>query len=156
MTARLFALWLLRTLRDAGWAPASVFGIHVLASRVFGIYARFPNFDVVMHLLGGAAIAYFLHVMALHGSQCRVLGPYHRRSHVLLIFAWTCTAAVFWEFAEWLSDRYLGSHAQMGDLDDTLKDILMGMVGGTLFLGIFVAIGRIPREKDEASLQPRE
>ena len=44
----------------------------------------------------------------------------------------------------------------MGDLDDTLKDILMGMVGGTLFLGIFVAIGRIPREKDEASLQPRE
>jgi hypothetical protein len=139
-----FSSWALRTLRDAGWAPTAVFGLHLLASRVFHIYARFPGFDVPMHLFGGAAIAFFFHTAALHGARRQVLGPYHRLSHLALVFSWTCTAAVFWEFGEWFADHYLGSHAQNGDLDDTLKDILVGIAGGSVFLAVFVATGRIP------------
>jgi hypothetical protein len=43
-----------------------------------------------------------------------------------------CLAAVFWEFAEWTADHTLGTHCQLG-LDDTLGDIVMGLLGGSVF-----------------------
>jgi hypothetical protein len=144
MSLRPYGAWVLGTLRDAGWAPALVFALHVVASRGFHVYDRFPLFDVPMHFLGGAAMAYFFHTAALNGARLRVLGPYQRLSHLALVFAWVCTVAVCWEFAEWITDHYFGTHAQMGDLDDTLKDILVGMVGGSVLLAAFVATGRIP------------
>ncbi len=52
----------------------------------------------------------------------------------ILLFALACTAAVFWEFAEWIADRYLGTHCQMNDLYDTLLDLLMGVLGALAFL----------------------
>ncbi len=145
-----YGSWVWQTLRDAGWAPAAVFALHLVASRVFHLYARFPKFDIPMHFLGGAAIAFFFHAAALNGARRQVLAPYQRLSHLALVFAWTCTAAVFWEFGEWLTDHYLGTHAQDGDLDDTLKDILVGMIGGSVLLAVFVALGRIPRQGERA------
>jgi di/tricarboxylate transporter len=53
----------------------------------------------------------------------------------VIVLGLTCAATVFWEFAEFLSDRYLGTHAQ-GALDDTLSDMLFGILGGTAFAAI--------------------
>ena len=52
----------------------------------------------------------------------------------VLIFGLVGTIAVFWEFAEWTSDRYFGTNCQMRDLDDTLLDQLMGLVGAAAYL----------------------
>jgi hypothetical protein len=120
-------------LRRAAWPPATVFGIHVTASRAFDAYARWPWLDVLMHLLGGLAIACCfartLEVLARHDAAARVDG----RLAALLVFALTCSAAVFWEFAEFVSDRYAGTTAQLG-LEDTLLDLLLGIAGGTAYL----------------------
>jgi len=129
----LFATWLFSALRQAGWAPASVYVVHVVAARGFRAYQRFPQFDVPMHLLGGVAIAYFFHTAALNGARLGCLAPYHRLTHLILVFGLTCAAALGWEFWEFLSDRYLGSHS-LGDRNDTLLDLLLGVLGGVSFL----------------------
>ena len=55
------------------------------------------------------------------------------------MFFATGTTTVFWEFAEFINDHYFGGHSQAG-LTDTMKDMLMGISGGTALL-----LGLIPR-----------
>jgi hypothetical protein len=86
-----------------------------------------------MHVLGGAVIAYFFHGASIAASRRDVIGPFHRITHIVLVFALTCTAAVFWEFGEFVVDRTFGTHAQLG-LDDTLGDMLLGICGGTVLI----------------------
>lgn len=135
MKADRFLSWSLEAVRRGGWPAIAVFTLHVIASRFLHAYLRFPSLDIPMHFLGGAAIAYFFHRASLAASGHGILGPSHRGTHSVLVFALTSTAAVFWEFAEFLSDRFFGTHAQLG-LEDTLGDMLLGICGGITLLGV--------------------
>jgi hypothetical protein len=88
-----------------------------------------------MHFLGGVAICHFYHRASINASALGVVGPFHPITHAVLVFTSVTTTTVLWEFAEYASDRGLGTHAQV-DLDDTLLDMLLGMVGGTLYLTV--------------------
>ena len=120
--------------RRYGWYPIAVFLTHEYCSHVLDGYGRWPAIDIPMHFLGGCAMAYFLDG-ALRTFQNRALlrAPEPVLRFVLL-FALVGTIAVFWEFAEWTSDRYFGTNCQMRDLDDTLLDQFMGLVGGLAYL----------------------
>src|SRR5262245_12389905 len=125
--------WLLSALLQAGWAPTAVFLFHAFASRVLRLYEDPPASDVAMHALGGIAIAFFFWRAGLLAAGAGVIGAINRTGLSVMVFGLTCAAAVFWEFGEYLSDRYLGTRAQLG-LDDTLGDMLVGIVGGVAFL----------------------
>lgn len=120
-------------LTRALWPPALVFGVHLVLSRGLHAYDELPSRDLAMHLVGGGAIACCfartLDALQRHGTVA-ALDP---KLRLVLIFASTCSAAVFWEFAEFLSDRFLGTSSQLG-LEDTLADMLLGIVGGVVFL----------------------
>ena len=123
--------WVFSGVRVAGWAPIAVFAVHVALLRA-GAYSA-PSMDVAMHLLGGAAIAFFVW-RSIHLPESRsVLGSLTPVGSGLLTSTATATAAVVWEFAEWFSDRYLGTHAQLW-LGDTLLDMLLGMAGGLVYV----------------------
>src|SRR5262245_35746481 len=117
--------WLLQTLRRAGWAPILVFGLHVVAARVLGLYRLWPPTDIPMHFFGGVAIAFFFAHAYRAAEELDLLGQPSAVLYVVMVFALTCSATVFWEFAEFLSDRYFGTHMQNG-LEDTLGDMLIG------------------------------
>ena len=125
--------WFLSALLQAGWAPTAVFLFHAFASRVLRLYEDHPASDVAMHALGGIAIAFFFWRAGLLAAGAGVIGAINRTGLSVMVFGLTCAAAVFWEFGEYLSDRYLGTRAQLG-LDDTLGDMLVGIVGGVAFL----------------------
>src|SRR5262245_18585706 len=125
--------WLLSALLQAGWAPAGVFLLHAFASRVLHLYEHQPASDIAMHSLGGIAIAFFFWREGFLAAGAGVLGAINRTGLSVMVFGLTCAAAAFWEFGEYLSDRYLGTRAQLG-LDDTLGDMLVGIVGGLAFL----------------------
>jgi len=131
--AKIHRPWFIVALLETGWAPAAVFVLHVLASRVFMLYIAYPDLDIPMHVLGGVAIALFFWRAVILASGADVIGSVNRTGVGVIVFGLTCAAAVFWEFAEYLSDRYLGTRAQLG-LDDTLGDMLSGIVGGTVFI----------------------
>ena len=129
---------------SGAWAPLGVFVVHCVASLGFDAYDRLPWFDVPMHVLGGLAIAYFI-----DRSLWLVLPPhasFPRRRHVeaVLIFSLVCTGAVLWELAEFLADRWAGTDSQIG-LEDTLGDLLVGMLGGLAYLALRAILVLRPR-----------
>lgn len=130
---RSFLAATLATLRRHGWLPFAVFLAHECCSHVVDGYARWPAIDIPLHFLGGFAIAAFaggaLRIFAGRG----LVRPPDPILRILLLFALACTAAVFWEFAEWTADRFFGTHCQLS-LADTLLDLFMGMLGGLAFL----------------------
>jgi hypothetical protein len=82
-----------------------------------------------MHLLGGVALAILvsgLLVQAVGNGWCPDTG---RLITLVLVISLVVTGAVFWEFYEWMSDWFLGTHFQ-ADLDDTMKDLVFGLLGG--------------------------
>jgi hypothetical protein len=98
--AKLIALlnWSENSLREAAWAPLLVFGIHVMALRVFNTYERFPYLDLAMHFFGGVGMAFFFHRASINASLLSIIRPYHAVRHRLFVFTATCTVAVSWEF----------------------------------------------------------
>src|SRR5688572_21848562 len=119
----------LRMLLGGSWPPLVVFLLHLFFSRVVGWYRDWPALDIPVHIAGGMAIAHFFQRLVLPATTRLVmLRPW---AGAVFVLSLTCTAAVWWEFAEYLSDRYMGTHAQ-GGLNDTLGDMFMGVAGGVL------------------------
>lgn len=119
-------------LRDAAWAPAAVFLLHLVASGV-GAYGRIRWLDLPFHLAGGTAIAFLSTRVVLHARRLGFVGRSHAVAHGVGVMGLVALAAVGWEFAEFLFDRYLGTRAQAG-LEDTLLDLAMGLAGGLAFV----------------------
>lgn len=98
-----------------------------------------------MHFFGGVAIAFFFSRAYRVAEETDLLGQPSAILYPIAIFALTCAAAVFWEFAEFLSDRFLGTRMQDG-LEDTLFDMFLGILGGIVLLAIsfLTARQRVP------------
>jgi hypothetical protein len=113
-------------------SPIAVFLLHVVASRGLNAYAWYPPLDIPMHFAGGLAIAHFFARGLAALPDEAVAARWRRLLFGAATFALTATAAVFWEFAEFLSDRYFGTRAQ-GGLGDTLLDMALGIAGGLAY-----------------------
>jgi hypothetical protein len=126
----------------AGWAPLSVFLLHVFISRVVNGYILYPPLDIPMHLFGGVAMAYFL-------ARCFAALPEDAVSHSLrplaegvFVVSLTATSSVLWEFAEFTSDAVFGTQAQLG-LDDTLLDMALGIAGALSYVAMTWRLGAL-------------
>jgi hypothetical protein len=115
------------------WVPVLVFAANAVLSLVFHAYEAFPLLDVPMHLIGGAAIAYFLWhtVAAFEKGRSRAKQSRAKRSAAVFLLA--LAAALLWELAEFGSDRILGTTA-FGATGDTVLDVLLGMAGAAAYL----------------------
>ncbi len=120
-------------LRRAAWAPVLVFVSHIAVILSLDIYNLFPDFDVFMHFVGGVVIAYFFGGCYRTASQFGLLGQPSVAVFPPMILGLTSLAAVVWEFAEFVADHQFGLHTQPG-LADTLFDLLMGLLGGSVWV----------------------
>ena len=121
-------------------APLFVFLLHLVCSRVLEIYREFPALAVPMHVLGGVAIALWIHASLGNLAGAGVLSPIGDPLASVLTLSLTATATVFWEFAEFTTDAMGITRAQAG-LADTMLDMAMGVVGGVLFVVVRATIG---------------
>jgi len=126
---------LVESLRRAGWAPVLVLSAHMILWHGVGAYEAFPPLDTPMHLLGGLAIAFFFWTTYSTCARTGAFGQPNSTAIAVLTLTSAASSAVLWEFAEYLSDRYLGTNTQKG-LEDTLLDMLLGLVGGAVFVGV--------------------
>ena len=117
-------------MREAAWAPLSVFVIYSVV-KAFGTYLLYPSLDMPTHFLGGVAIAYFYR-SAISNSQ-RLVGAIPLPVQVLLALTCTGTTTILWEFFEYLSDFFFSTSMILG-LGDTLKDMFLGLLGGLILL----------------------
>jgi hypothetical protein len=133
MASAQYSRWLKATLSEAGWAPSLVFIVHEDVHVAFKAYDRYPPLDRPFHFLGGVVIAFFLSRASFNASRFGVIGPFQLTAHVALVASLVCSATVFWEFAEYVYDRLFGTRHQLS-LNDTLLDMLLGIIGGWVFL----------------------
>lgn len=116
--------------RKALWAPVAVLIVHWLAGGWLG---HEPFVDPVMHFSGGLTAAYFFWHAASYAR--RYLGDLSPLGLGLLSFGLTTAAAVGWEMAEFVGDRLRGTHVQV-DLANTMRDLILGIAGAVVYLGI--------------------
>jgi hypothetical protein len=130
--------WAVMTAREAAWAPVLVFAFHAIASRGFDAYTKFPQLDIPMHFFGGVVIAWFFHRAIANASKAGIWANYHPITHMVSIISLVGTTTIFWEFAEFLTDYFFHTHAQV-DLPDTLFDMFLGLLGGFSLLIAMIA-----------------
>jgi len=126
----------IETTRQFGWMPIIVFLFHEVCAHVVDGYRLWPSVDIPLHFAGGFAMAFFISGAVQVFGSLQIIRRPDWCVHLALVFGLTCVVAVFWEFAEWTADHIFGTHCQLG-LDDTLGDILMGLLGGTVFAVVF-------------------
>jgi len=125
----------LKIFRVGGWAPFTVFVIHVISGKIFNLYKLWPEFDVPMHLAGGFAFAFFVSQLFQELPRGMVQRSRSVVLELLLIGSLTATAAVFWEFFEFTLDLLLRSNIQVS-LANTMKDLAMGIIGSIAYIAI--------------------
>lgn len=134
----------------AGRFPGLVFFTHCLLSLGFDAYERLPWLDVPMHLAGGAAIARFFDLVIADLDRRDVLRVGGRPAALVMVFGLVAASTVVWEFAEFLADVFFDAGAQPG-LANTMKDQLMGLVGGIFYIGV---LNKMPAEAGAAGRLP--
>ena len=75
------------------------------------------------------ATSYFLAKSFAALPEGVVAQAYRQFAEAVFVVSLTATASVVWEFAEFTSDVFFGTRAQLG-LDDTLFDMALGIAGG--------------------------
>jgi hypothetical protein len=112
------------------WLPVLIFFFN-LTPLAIHLYATQPLFDVFMHTLGGFAIAYmFSVILSVYKISWWKQIPLIWK--VLIIAGFVMLFGVAWEWYEFLSDTFLGTHAQPG-LADTMYDLLFDFSGALIF-----------------------
>ena len=119
-------------------AIAGVYLINLIATA-FGVYSIWPYFDIPMHFLGGLTVG-FLGIALDKGLKEKNglrIKQDARLHQFIFVLGFVMTVAVVWEFHEYINDHTIGiwngwASAQQPSLDDTMKDLLMGALGGSL------------------------
>ena len=117
---------LLEALRQAGWAPLAVFAASLPIAHTSFAERVYP----VLHLLGGAALAYFFRraVRLAYTGWPTLLSS-------LVAFSLACTGALAWEIGEFGIDFLFGTHLQEGLLD-TMTDLILAASGAAAWLAL--------------------
>lgn len=108
--------------------PAIVFILFVI-SLFTGLYAKFPNADMIFHLAGGASIALAAQTLIRELQRNNKLGKIEFLPKFLFTVSLVSLIAVLWEFAEFLAG-FLSPITLIGNLKDTLSDLACGLIGG--------------------------
>ena len=121
--------WIFATLREAAWAPLSIFGSYLLA-LTFHLFNLFPPLDIPFHFLGGVVITYFYRSVVKNSQK--LVGEIPFPIQVLFAFTCTATTTILWEVYENILDFFFGTHVVRG-LQDTIMDLFIGLLGAFVF-----------------------
>ena len=116
--------------------PIVIFLVHSLVKSL-GLYDLYPNVDIVSHFLGGLSIAYTASQILSFFEAAQITTTRNRLFFGVFILSLTATAAVSWEFAEFLSDQLLNTHLQPS-IANTMQDQFLGIAGGCVWSMIYL------------------
>jgi uncharacterized membrane protein YjdF len=106
-----------------------------IGGGVFSMYYTIPLYDKLAHFVSSVLVA-FISFAAIY-----ILDEYWEGLHMdsramaFVVIVTTMAFGVVWEFIEWGSDLFFGTHEQWG-LSDTMTDLLVDTIGG-IFIALF-------------------
>lgn len=108
--------------------PMIIFLVHLVV-KALRVYQIFPYVDIPLHYIGGLSIAYTSALILSYLESEKIIAPLNKLLFLLLLLSLTAMAAVFWEFAEFLSDQLLHTKLQPS-IANTMQDQFLGVLGG--------------------------
>jgi len=130
--------------------PIVVYLAHLIARDVLHLYSLYPNVDMLFHYIGGLSIAYTVSQILSHLESEKITAPLNRMLILVLVLSLTATTAVFWEFAEFISDQWLGTTLQPS-IANTMQDQFLGILGGSTWALIYFKRDRQQDCRDSSS-----
>ncbi|MDF2877353.1 MAG: hypothetical protein K0S30_449 [Clostridia bacterium] len=114
------------------------YAVFILGTQWLGTYLRLYDsllwWDIMLHFLSGILLGYVgLVLMVWLDKEHSIKGENKPIITILFSFCVAVSGAVFWEIIEFLADTFLGSHTQLGSLQDTMEDMIYGTLGAALF-----------------------
>src|SRR3989338_6979065 len=121
-----------------------ILAINLIGGLYYNLY-KFPWFDATLHFSGGVFVALlFSQYLKPH------FRPNSKMANMLIIVGATMLIGVVWEFTEYTADHIIKPPLRaaygpkvpnfMGDLDDTISDLLLDTLGAMFLAGLFVGI----------------
>ena len=112
-----------------------------LIDMVFGLGLRFYRilyFDVILHFFGGFFVAMFFYDYLKEYTEKKA----SKLKKLLIITGATVFIGVIWEFSEYIASYFLSDYLLtkynliccMGNLNDTVNDLLMDIIGAIAFM----------------------
>lgn len=99
-----------------------------------GLYGIWTFWDKVIHFGSGVLVAiYSLVLLAVLAKRYKFSMPTWLQA--TLVIAIGGSTALLWEIAEFISDTYFGTHAQITNAD-TMTDMINGLAGATLVIAL--------------------
>lgn len=115
-----------------GIFPCLVFMLNYSLDISLPVFYSASSADIPMHFLGGLSIAYSSKELIRLAEKGGCIVIRHRFITAGMIITLVVTAAVAWEFYEFFSDTFYGTHTQP-NIADIMKDFAMGIGGAALF-----------------------
>jgi hypothetical protein len=128
--------------------PITVLALHELLGHL-GIRRQH---DHLLHFLGGFSISFLIYVVLK--MLFPVIGRLTQTGLYLFTFVASLCAALFWEYGEFLSDFFGGTHVQQS-ASETMFDLMFGTIGTisalVLIFATRIAIRRLKAQQDAAA-----
>lgn len=121
-------------------APFFVFMISYYFDQFTDLYRAMEWPNRVAHFLGGVSISVPIFIVLRWAKANKfVLTSSKWFDYLLLVISAMCVAS-FWEFYEYFHDKFFpGLYLSQPTVDDTMKDMIMGMLGSISFaLGWYI------------------
>jgi hypothetical protein len=109
--------------------PAAVFFLSIFIGHFFNFYDLYPWIDIPMHFLGGFSVAYMIVLFLRFWKEEKLITINSKIIFILIIVCAVSFIAVLWEFWEYLMDLIFKTNFILS-LEDTLSDLVMGILGG--------------------------
>ena len=117
--------------------PFLVYFTNDLVCRFFfPTYVKY-GIDTYFHFAGGLSIAYTTNYFFILLEKAKFIEIKRKLARAFLIISTVAFVAVLWEVYEFVWDLSFGTHFQPSNFD-TMKDLIMGTLGGISFCLIFL------------------
>ncbi len=126
--------------KDIFWIGIFPFILFIINYTLFVLdeaWVRRVYADDYLHLLGGASIAFSTSYIITLLERSGKLAIHNRLVKLLIIMAAVTLTAVGWEFYEFILD-IIYIPINQPSVEDTIKDLVMGLWGGTVFTAIYI------------------
>jgi len=100
--------------------------------RMYNMYSILPWWDLFLHFASGVLLGFLslaILKLLIGKNNIKILPPLFVGIYILLF---TIAGAALWEFWEFAGDQLFGLDSQLNSLIDTMTDMIMGSLSGTL------------------------
>lgn len=107
------------------------------------LYSRIVWYDRALHIVGGAAVAYLVYLLAQ-----RTIAALRPSVRVLFVVSVTSLLGAAYEIEEWLEDAWVhGKMLRLGDGPDVADDMLMNIIGAGIVAATIMLYEKRKHEK---------